>query len=100
MRIEEYSVQQLFELLNELDETDSLEAKSLHEDSTRSIMESVCTFSNEPGMDGGVILLGARESKDVDLDAPLYVAEGVDRGALEALKIEFRQMPHDLVTRR
>lgn len=100
MRIEEYSVQELFELLNELDETDSLEAKSLHEDSTRSIMESVCAFSNEPGMGGGVILLGARESKDVDLDAPLYVAEGVDRGALEALKIEFRQTPYDLVTRR
>ena len=64
MRIEEYSVQELFELLNELDETDSLEAKSLHEDSTRSIMESVCAFSNEPGMGGGVILLGAREAKD------------------------------------
>ena len=78
MRIEEYTAQELFELLNELDETDSLEAKSLHEDSTRSIMESVCAFSNEPGMGGGVILLGAREAKDVDLDAPLYVAEGVD----------------------
>ena len=25
---------------------------------------------------------------------------GVDRGALEALKIEFRQTPYDLVTRR
>ena len=73
MRIEEYSVQELFELLNELDETDSLEAKSLHEDSTRSIMESVCAFSNEPGMGGGVILLGARESKDVGRDAPLVV---------------------------
>lgn len=75
MRIEEYTAQELFELLNELDETESLEAKSLHEDSTRSIMESVCAFSNEPGMGGGVILLGAREAKDVDRDAPLYVAE-------------------------
>ena len=64
MRIEEYTSQELFELLNELDETDSLEAKSLHEDSTRSIMESVCAFSNEPGMGDGVILLGAREAKD------------------------------------
>ena len=98
--LKECTAQELFELLNELDETDSLEAKSLHEDSTRSIMESVCAFSNEPGMGGGVILLGAREAKDVDRDAPLYVAEGVDRGALEALKIEFRQTPYDLVTRR
>ncbi len=30
MRIEEYTAQELFELLNELDETDSLEAKSLN----------------------------------------------------------------------
>ena len=51
MRIEDYTTQELFELLNELDETDSLEAKSLHEDSTRSIMESVCAFANEPGCD-------------------------------------------------
>lgn len=63
-------------------------------------LNAVSIFSNEPGMGGGVILLGARESKDVDLDAPLYVAEGVDRGALESLKIEFRQTPYDLVTRR
>ena len=26
--------------------------------------------------------------------------KGVDRGALEAFKIEFRQTPYDLVTRR
>ena len=52
MRIEEYTVQELFELLNELDETDSLETKSPHENSTRSIMESVCAFSNGPGMSG------------------------------------------------
>ena len=52
VRIEEYTAQELFELLNELDETDSLEAKSLHKDSTRPIMESVCVFSNR---DGGTV---------------------------------------------
>jgi predicted HTH transcriptional regulator len=55
MRIEEYTAQELFELLNELDETDSLEAKSLHEDSTRSIMESLYAFSNR---DGGMVVAG------------------------------------------
>ncbi len=78
MRIEDYTTRELFELLNELDETDSLEAKSLHEDSTRSIMESVCSFANEPGMGGGVILLGARETKNSRRGVPLYSAEGVD----------------------
>ena len=60
MRIEEYTAQELFELLNELDETDSLEAKSLHEDSTRSIMESVCAFSDK---DGGTVVFGVTNNE-------------------------------------
>ena len=55
MRIEEYTAQELFELLNELDETDSLEAKSLRDDASRSIFETVCAFSNK---DGGTVVAG------------------------------------------
>ena len=43
---------ELLDQLNDVDELDWLEAKSLHEDSTRSIMESVCVFSNR---DGGTV---------------------------------------------
>ena len=35
---------ELLNQLNDVDELDWLEAKSLHEDSTRPIMESVCVF--------------------------------------------------------
>ncbi len=55
MRIEEYTAQELFELLNELDETDSLEAKSLRDDTSRSILETICAFLDK---DGGTVVFG------------------------------------------
>ena len=54
--------QELLDLLNDVDELDWLEAKSLRDDTSRSILETVCSFSNEPGLGGGVILIGAAES--------------------------------------
>ena len=75
MRIEEYTAQELFELLNELDETDSLEAKSLRDDTSRSILETVCAFLNEPGLGGGAILIGVAENKAGD--GPQYIVDGV-----------------------
>lgn len=44
----EYSVLELFQLLNQQDECDWIEAKGGHE-SSHSVMETVCSFSNEPG---------------------------------------------------
>ena len=67
MRIEEYSAEALFGRLNELDASVSLEAKALSTDTSRSILETVCSFSNEPGLGGGVILLGACETLDENL---------------------------------
>jgi len=62
MRIENYSAQELFEQLNEVDESVAVEAKALSRDNSRTIMETVCSFSNEPGLGGGVILLGVAEN--------------------------------------
>ncbi len=56
----EYSALELFQLLNQQDECDWIEAKGGHE-SSRSVMETVCAFSNEPGLGGGYILLGVAE---------------------------------------
>ena len=52
----EYSAQELFEILNESDECVWIEAKG-HSDSSTSIMETVCSYSNEPGLGGGYILM-------------------------------------------
>ena len=67
---------ELLDLLNDVDELDWLEAKSLRDDTSRSILETVCSFSNEPGLGGGVILIGVAESKNAD--GPRYVVDGVD----------------------
>lgn len=75
MRTEEYTAEELFRQLNETDESESLEAKALSRDTTRSIMETVCSFSNEPGLGGGVILLGVAEN---DGAGPRYVVENIE----------------------
>ncbi len=66
----------LLAILNEVDEQDWLEAKSLRDDTSRSILETVCSLSNEPGLGGGVILLGVAENKTGD--TLRYFADGVD----------------------
>ena len=53
----DYTAQELFELLNDTDECPFVEAKGGHE-SSHSVMETVCAYSNEPGLGGGYILLG------------------------------------------
>lgn len=75
MRTAEYSAQELFDQLNDTDEVVTLEAKSVSGDLSRSLMETICSFSNEPGLGGGVILLGVAESETPD--GPRYVVEGV-----------------------
>ena len=76
MKYENQSAVELFAILNEADEQDWLEAKSLRDDTSRSILETVCSFSNEPGLGGGVILIGVAESKNAD--GPKYIVDGVD----------------------
>ena len=81
MRLEDYSAEELFRQLNELDETDVLEAKAFSTDTSRSLLETVCSFSNEPGLGGGVILLGAKKNDNDNTDNTdnsRYIAEGID----------------------
>ena len=56
------TAKELFELLNQQDECDWIEAKGGSE-SSHSVMETVCSFSNEPGLGGGYIILGIAEDK-------------------------------------
>lgn len=55
-----YSAQELFDLLNQQDECDWIEAKGGSE-SSHSVMETVCAYCNEPGLGGGYILMGVGE---------------------------------------
>lgn len=49
---------EIFNLLNEVDEQTNIEAKP-GTGTSHSVMETVCAFANEPGLNGGYILLGA-----------------------------------------
>ena len=83
MRTEEYTAEELFRQLNETDESESLEAKALSRDTTRSIMETVCSFSNEPGLGGGVILLGVAENDGTGSRYVVEDIEDVDKAQLD-----------------
>lgn len=61
-------------LLNALDENERLEAKRGTEIGP-SVLETICAFANEPGLQGGTLLLGIARDES-DLFSP-YVVEGV-----------------------
>ncbi len=61
----EYTAEKLFDILNETDECNWIEAKGIG-DSSVSIMETVCAYSNEPDLGGGYILLNISEMDSAD----------------------------------
>lgn len=64
----------ILESLNLLDEHEQVEAKR-GSDVGKSLLETVCAFANEPGLDGGWLLLGvAREELAL---FPAYEVEGL-----------------------
>jgi len=62
-----HTAEELFEILNDTDECHWIEAKGIG-DTTTSIMETVCSYSNEPGLGGGYILMSisADESESAE----------------------------------
>ncbi len=58
-----YTVSEIIDLLNTQDECTWIEAKRGSKIDS-SILETVCAYSNEPGLGGGYILLGVVENKD------------------------------------
>ena len=62
-------------LLNVLDENERLEAKRGTEIGP-SVLETVCAFANEPGLQGGTLLLGVVRDEAQQLTHD-YVVEGV-----------------------
>lgn len=68
------SASDLIKLLNETDETEDLEAKECSNEVGKSVYETICSLSNEPGLEGGTILLGVK--KEVSLFS-FYSPSGV-----------------------
>lgn len=58
------SITALVKQLNETDETEDLEAKEIGGEVVgKSVYETICALSNEPGLDGGTILLGVKREE-------------------------------------
>lgn len=55
---------QYIDQLNFIDEHVTIEAKRCVEKIDRSVLETICSYSNEPDMGGGVILHGIEETQD------------------------------------
>ena len=70
------TAQELFEDLNSNDENVRIEAKRASE-LGKSIMETICAFSNEPGLGGGYILLGAVRKGFDENGLPRYEPENI-----------------------
>lgn len=64
----------LIKELNEVDETEGLEAKEAADKVGKTVYETICALSNEPDLGGGTILLGV--DKEMAL-FPLYSPTGV-----------------------
>ncbi len=77
MKVDAEYVQSLIAELNELGEHTRIEAKRASEVG-KSALETVCSFSNEPDLGGGHLLLGVAKEKDPDLFGKRpYVVVGV-----------------------
>lgn len=57
-------VEEIYWTLLEMEESDWIEAKSLSRDSAKSLLETVCSFANEPHLGGGCILVGVAEDRE------------------------------------
>lgn len=69
------TAQELLERLNLLDENERIEAKRADEVG-KSLLETVCAFSNEPGLGGGWLLLGVTREEMALF--PAYEVQGLD----------------------
>lgn len=69
------TLKDLLERLNAIDECGNIEAKKASA-IDRSVMETVCALSNEPGLGGGCILLGVQ--RDESSLFPYYSVTGIE----------------------
>lgn len=72
----------LLEELNTTDEHVGIEAKQCTTKIDKSVLESICAFSNEPNLGGGTILIGISESDDEEI--PYYISGVVSPDKLQS----------------
>lgn len=72
-------VRQYIDQLNIMDEHITIEAKRCTDKIDRSVLETVCSFSNEPGLGGGVIILGLAETHNLSSPYSIIGVKDTDK---------------------
>ncbi len=67
--------EELFNLLQQVDEHERIEAKKSTEKLGKSSLETICAFCNEPGLGGGYVVLGL--TKNGSEGVPRYKVTGI-----------------------
>ncbi len=81
------NLKELVERLNLSDECTDLEAKRASEIG-KSVLETVCAFSNEPGLGGGYLLLGVEREDEVTSLFPSYIISGIPQENLDKIQAD------------
>lgn len=81
------NLKEIVERLNLSDECTDLEAKRASEIG-KSVLETVCAFSNEPGLGGGYLLLGVEREDEVTSLFPSYIVSGIPQENLDKIQAD------------
>ena len=65
--------------LNTIDEHVKIEAKQCSDKIDKSVLETVCSFSNEPELGGGTIIIGLQESEDKEQQYNVVGVKNADK---------------------
>lgn len=90
------TLKELMFQLNATDECSDIEAKKASEVG-RSILETICAFSNEPNLGGGYILLGIE--KDESSLFPVYTVTGIPFDKLDKIQSDLSSQCADSLNR-
>lgn len=81
------NLKELVERINLSDECTDLEAKRASEIG-KSLLETVCAFSNEPGLGGGYLLLGVEREDEGTSLFPSYIVSGIPQENLDKIQVD------------
>lgn len=92
------SLKELIAQLNSTDECSKIEAKRAS-DIGKSILETVCAFSNEPNLGGGYLLLGVEKEDKVLSLFPEYTVTGIPTDKLDKIQTDLASQCSDSFNR-
>lgn len=91
-------IKELIIRLNTTDECSDIEAKRAS-DIGKSIMETVCSFSNEPDLGGGYLVLGVEKESSITNLFPEYIVTGIPNDQMDKIQSDISSQAADMFNR-